>query len=231
MKRVFKIEDHSKLSSMLVLLEPPPVTEFSVLSRVLLMVEFMFPTTPRDSQVTTLKRQLPPLEREERLLKRAKLLLTIMLRNTEITFMVSTFKDILTTSRRKTRIDIRLNSINGMPTLLKLRLALLKLFTKNSTLILERIPRELRMRRKLPQSERPSAKTKKVMSNKIPRTENGPSSEDLPENKETKELEQRSKPLSQRKHELIIIASNLISSFELFIHQLRSLFLLKNLCK
>lgn len=97
MKRVSKREDHSRHSSMLVSLEPPLVTEYSVLLRVLLMAESSFPITPRDSLVITLKRQLLPLEREERLLKKEKPLLTSMLRNIEIISMVSMFKDILIT--------------------------------------------------------------------------------------------------------------------------------------
>lgn len=91
-----------------------------------------------------------------------------------------------------------------MPTSPKLRSALLKLYIKNYTLISERTLRESKMKKKLLPSERQLAETPRVTFNKTQRTENGPQLEDLPRNKEQKESEQRSKPPSTRKHELLI---------------------------
>jgi len=92
MKKEYKREGHSKHSLMLVSPEQQQETEFSVHLRVLLMVAYISPTTPRDSQGIMLRRQQLPLIREVRFLKREKLLVLTMPRNTEIISMVSMFK-------------------------------------------------------------------------------------------------------------------------------------------
>jgi hypothetical protein len=89
MKKESKREGHSRLSLMLVSPEQLQETEFSVLLRVLLMVVYIFPTTLKDSQDITLRKQPLPLIREVRFLKKEKLLVPTMPRNTEITSMVS----------------------------------------------------------------------------------------------------------------------------------------------
>lgn len=77
------------------------------------MEEFSSHTMKKDSQVTTLKRPKQPPEKEERLLKKAKLKVLSLLKNTEIISSDSTSRPILTSSKRKTKKNTISNSVAG----------------------------------------------------------------------------------------------------------------------
>jgi hypothetical protein len=161
------------------------------------MVESIFPTTPRDSQDITSKRFKSLPEREVKLSKRQRELPAITPKNTETTSSVSTSKATWITLTRPTKISSPSNSANGQPTSPKLRLPMLKLFTKKFTLKSERTPTDPRLKRK-PQSERSlPSKTVKEFS-KTPREANGSDNSNLPRNKERLELLPRSRRLFRR---------------------------------
>jgi len=145
-----------------------------------------------------LKRLHKLQEREERLLKRAKLKEHTMPRNTENTSLVSMFKVIWINLRKKIKIDSRNNSANGTPTSPRLKLQLLRLFTKRLMEILERIPRELRLRESKPLLESKSPKLTVLLFNKTPRVRNGSDNSNSLRIKENKELLPRSKKLFKR---------------------------------
>ena len=144
LKMMLRTESHSRLFSMLVWLELPLVTEFSVSSRVLAMVVSIFLTLKPDSQD---KLELPMMVNQA----------NMFLKNIKPEFSVNTLITTWLFSRKLELKPIKSNSLSGMLLLKKPRLIQLKNSSQRFTLKsertqIERLPRKIKPPREVTQS-------------------------------------------------------------------------------